>query len=93
MENKFHTFQIMRVFFFFKEDTLHFFTFESHKNTRNIYGFGQAAQMAKNLPAVQETRVRSLGWEDPLEEETATHPVFLPGESYGQLCVQHFVTQ
>ena len=49
--------------------------------------------MAKNLPAVQETRVRSLGWEDPLEEETATHPVFLPGESYGQLCVQHFVTQ
>ena len=30
----------------------------------------------KNLPAMQETqetRVRSLGWEDPLEEEIATH--------------------
>ena len=28
--------------------------------------------------------VRSLGWEDPLEEGMATHSVFLPGESYGQ---------
>ena len=27
----------------------------------------------KNLPAVQETRVQSLGWEDPLEEGMATH--------------------
>ena len=27
----------------------------------------------KNLPAVQETRVQSLGWEDPLEEGLATH--------------------
>ena len=26
------------------------------------------AQLVKNLPAVQETRVRSLGWEDPLDE-------------------------
>ena len=31
------------------------------------------AQSVKNLPAVQETRVPSLGWEDPLEEEMATH--------------------
>ena len=30
------------------------------------------AQLVKNLPAVQETRVRSLGWEDPLEKEMAT---------------------
>ena len=29
--------------------------------------------MVKNLPAMQETRVRSLGWEDPLEEGKATH--------------------
>ena len=29
--------------------------------------------MAKNLPAIQETRVLSLGWEDPLEEEMTTH--------------------
>ena len=31
------------------------------------------AQLVKNLPARQETRVRSLGWEDPLEKEMATH--------------------
>ena len=31
------------------------------------------AQMVKNLPAVQETQVRSLGWEDCLEKRTATH--------------------
>ena len=31
------------------------------------------AQLVKNLPAVWETWVRSLGWEDPLEEGTATH--------------------
>ena len=32
------------------------------------------AQMVKNLPAMQETLVRSLGWEDPLEKGTAAHP-------------------
>ena len=31
------------------------------------------AQMVKNLPAMQETWVQSLGWEDPLEENMATH--------------------
>ena len=30
-------------------------------------------QMVKNLPAMQETQVRSLGQEDPLEKEMATH--------------------
>ena len=37
---------------------------------------GQASlvtQMVKNLPVRQETRVGSLGWEDPLEKEVATH--------------------
>ena len=38
----------------------------------------------KNLPAKQKMWVQSLGWEDPLEEEMATHAVFLPGESHGQ---------
>jgi len=33
---------------------------------------------------VWETWVRSLGWEDPLEEGMATHSVFSPGESHGQ---------
>ena len=41
-------------------------------------------QMVKNLPAMQETQVPSLGVEDPLEREMATHSVFLPGEFYGQ---------
>ena len=31
------------------------------------------AQMVKNLPAMQETQVRSLGWKDPLEKGKATH--------------------
>ena len=33
--------------------------------------------MVKTLPALQETWVRSLGWEDPLEEGMATHPSIL----------------
>ena len=35
------------------------------------------AQTVKNLPAVRETWVRSLGWEDPLEEGMATHSSIL----------------
>ena len=31
------------------------------------------AQIVKNLPAMQETQVQFLGWEDPLENEIATH--------------------
>ena len=34
------------------------------------------AQVVKNLPAMQETWVESLGWEDPREEEKVTHSVF-----------------
>ena len=39
------------------------------------------AQTVKNVPAVQETRVRSLGWEEPLEEEMATYSSILVCES------------
>ena len=35
------------------------------------------AQLVKLLPAVQESRVQSLGWEDPLEKEMATHSSIL----------------
>ena len=31
------------------------------------------AQMVKHLPTMRETQVQSLGWEDPLEKEMATH--------------------
>ena len=42
----------------------------------NIFGTCWSSlvpQMVKNLPAVQETQVPSLGWEDPLEKGTVTH--------------------
>ena len=42
------------------------------------------AQMVNNLPAMQETQVRSLDWEDPLEEEVAIHSSIPAGESHGQ---------
>ena len=41
------------------------------------------AQLVKNLPAVQETWVQPLGWEDPLEKGKAAHSVFWPGEFHG----------
>ena len=58
------------------------------------------AQSVKNLPAMQETWVRFLGWEDPLEKETAIHSCILawkipwteePGgpESMGSPRVRH----
>ena len=40
--------------------------------------------MVKNLPAMQETWVRSLGWEDPWRREWLPTPVFLPGEFHEQ---------
>ena len=33
--------------------------------------------MVKNLPAMQETQIQSLGWEDPLEKGMATHSSIL----------------
>jgi len=36
------------------------------------------------MQETQEMRVRSLGWEDPLEEGMQPTPVFLPGEPLGQ---------
>ena len=39
------------------------------------------AQTVKNLPAMQETQVLSLGWEDPLEKKMATHSSILAWET------------
>ena len=39
-----------------------------------------AAQMVKNLPVMQDTRIQSLGWEDPLEKEMAPHSSILAGK-------------
>ena len=41
-------------------------------------------QLVKNLPAMQETLVQFLGWEDPLERAWQPTPVFLPREFHGQ---------
>ena len=40
---------------------------------RTIYKTSLVAQTVKCLSAMQETRVRALGWEDPLEKEMAIH--------------------
>ena len=39
----------------------------------SYFNVSLVAQSVKDLPTVQETQVRSLGWEDPLEKEMATH--------------------
>jgi len=41
------------------------------------------AQLVKNPPAMQETWVQSLGWEDPLDKENLPTLVFCPGEFHG----------
>ena len=40
--------------------------------------------MVKNLPAIQDTQVQSLGQEDPLEKGMATHSSILAREPHGQ---------
>ena len=49
-----------------------------------ISGASLVAQMVKNLPAMKETWVQSLDWEDTLRREWQPTLVFLPGESHGQ---------
>ena len=44
----------------------------------------------KNLPAIQETQVQSLGQEDPLEEDKTTTPIFLPGESHEEWSLEGY---
>ena len=46
-------------------------------------GASLVAQLAKNLTAMWETLVQSLGWEDPLEKGKATHSSILAGEFHG----------
>ena len=46
-------------------------------NLRVSLPWGKLTQLVKNPPAIQETWVRSLGWEDPLEKGTANHSSIL----------------
>ena len=50
------------------------------------------AQMVKNLLAMQETWVRSLGWEDPLEKGTG-YPLQYSGLEYSIDCIVHEVKE
>ena len=60
-------------------------TLLSRQNEKNIYNYSYihmlraslVAQTVKNVPAMQETWVQSLGWEDPLEKGMATHSSIL----------------
>ena len=58
-----------------------FFIFLDHRLPRN---YEDLAQLVKNLPAMQKTRVQSLGWEIPWRREWLHTPIFLPGEFHGQ---------
>ena len=50
---------------------------QSMGSQKSWTGASLVAQRLKCLPAMWETRVRSLGWEDPLEKEMATHSSIL----------------
>ena len=51
------------------------------------------AQLVKNPPAMGETWVRSLGWEDPLEKGKATHSSILAWRILWTICIVHGVTK
>ena len=67
---------IFKWFFLFKLCLLYKETIQ-HLFLISYYRASLVAQMVKNLPATRETWVRSLGWEDPLEERMATHSSLL----------------
>ena len=62
-----------------KSKLTHYLVFHSQHHWASL-----VTQTVKNLPAMRESWVRSLGQEDPLEKGMALHSVFLPGEIHGQ---------
>ena len=56
----------------------------SFRTFKWIIRLSLAAQTVKNLPAMQETQVRSLGQNNPLEEDMASHSSILAGKLHGQ---------
>ena len=80
----------IHIYVFIYSHTYTYIYINVHKNFANIgngfYSVGASlvAQTLKNPPAMRETQVQSLGWEDPWEKGMTTHLIFLPGESHGQ---------
>ena len=71
-ENRFHTLELHT------HTHSHTLTHtHTHTHTLTHIWASLAAQLVKNPAAVQETRVRFLDWEEPLEEEMATHSSIL----------------
>ena len=68
-----------------EEDVEHIFnrTLLGHKKNDLMPLASLVAQLVKNLPAMQEIWVRSLGWEDPRRRARLPTPVFWPGEFHG----------
>ena len=56
-------------------------------------GASLIAQLVKNPPAVQETWVPSLGWEDPLDKGKATHSGLYSGLENSMDCIVHGVAK
>ena len=57
-----------------------------------MFGSSLVAQTVKNLPAVWETQIRSLGLEDALEKGMATYSSILAGESHGQKSLMDYTS-
>ena len=56
----------------------------SSSSSKHLLGASLVAQMAENLPAMQEIQVQFLGQEDPWRRGWLPTPVFLPGKPHGQ---------
>ena len=70
--------------------------------TFKVFLTSLVAQMVKHLPIMWKTRVRSLGWEDPLKKEMATHSSILawkipwteePGRLHSWVCKESDTTE
>ena len=64
-----------------------FFLIDEMRGNSPVSGASMVAQTVRNLPAMQETQVQSLRWEDPLEKGMASFiptSVFSPIEPHGQ---------
>ena len=70
-----HTFK--KEYHFSKERSYIFLYLQLFCKSEIIFGASLVAERLKHLPAMRETWVRSLDWEDPLEKEMATHSSIL----------------